>query len=140
GDAQWWAGHISEASATFQSAASLARQSQSPHRLAEAALRVGEVGYGGAYMQAWSFDAPKVGLLDEALAALGEEETLLAARVMARLSTALYFSPFDSMSRRAALSRDAVELARRLGSAPTLAYALNARHLAVWGPDNIEER
>jgi hypothetical protein len=33
-----------------------------------------------------------------------------------------------------------VELARRLGDGPTLAYALNARHLAVWGPDNLDER
>jgi tetratricopeptide (TPR) repeat protein len=140
GDAQWWAGHISEASATFQSAASLARQLQNPHWLAEAALRVGEVGYGGAYMQAWSFDPAKVELLDEALAALGDEETLVKVRVMARLSTALYFSPFDSMSRRDTLSRDAVELARILGNAQTLAYALNARHLAVWGPDNVEDR
>ena len=140
GDAQWWAGHITEASATFLSAASLARQSDDPHRLAEAALRVGEVGYGGAYMQAWSFDPAKVELLDEALAALGDAETPLTVRVMARLSTGLYFSPFDSMSRRDMLSQDAVELARRLGDARTLGYALNARHLAVWSPDNVEER
>ena len=140
GDAQWCAGHIADASATFQSAALLARQFEDPHRLAEAALRVGEVGYGGAYVQAWSFDPTKVKLLDEALAALGEQETLLKVRVMARLSTALYFSPFDSVSRRDTLSRGAVELARRFGDGSTLAYALNARHLAVWGPDNIEER
>jgi tetratricopeptide (TPR) repeat protein len=38
------------------------------------------------------------------------------------------------------LSSAAVELARRLGEALTLAYALHARHLAVWGPDNVEER
>jgi hypothetical protein len=72
-------------------------------------------------MQAWSFDPAKVELLDEALAALGDEETLVKVRVMARLSTALYFSPFDSMSRRGALSRDTVELARILGNTQTLA-------------------
>jgi tetratricopeptide (TPR) repeat protein len=38
------------------------------------------------------------------------------------------------------LSQASVELARRLGDGPTLAYALNARHLAVWGPDNLDER
>jgi tetratricopeptide (TPR) repeat protein len=140
GDALWWAGHVSEASETFRSAALFAREMSDPHRLAEAALRVGEVGYGGVYMQAWSFDARRVQLLDEALEALGEEESLLRARVLARLSTALYFSPFDSASRRDSLSRTSVELARRLGDGPTLAYALNARHLAVWGPDNLEER
>ncbi|MGH3602157.1 MAG: ATP-binding protein [Pseudonocardiaceae bacterium] len=140
GDAQWWAGHVSEASATFQSATFLARQFQDPHRLAEAALRVGEVGYGGAYMEAWSFDPVKVELLDEALTALGEQETLLKVRVLGRLATSLYLSPFDSLPRRDALSRASVELARRLGDRLTLAYALHARHLAVWGPDNVEER
>jgi predicted ATPase/class 3 adenylate cyclase len=140
GDAQWWAGHVSEASATFQSATFLARQFKDSHRLAEAALRVGEVGYGGAYMEAWSFDPVKAELLDEALAALGEQETLLKVRVLARLAAALYLSPFDSLARRKSLSGEAVELARRLGDGPTLAYALHARHLAVWAPDNLDER
>jgi tetratricopeptide (TPR) repeat protein len=139
-DAQWWAGGVAAASQTFQAAALLAREMKDPHRLAEAVLRVGEVGYGGAGMQAYSFDALRVELLDEALEALGEEGSLLKVRVLARLSTALYFSPFDSLARREELSRSAVELARRLGDGATLAYALNARHLAVWGPDNIEER
>jgi predicted ATPase/class 3 adenylate cyclase len=140
GDAQWWAGHVSEASATFQAATSLARQFQDRDRLAEAALRVGEVGYGGAYMEAWSYDPIKVEILDEALAALGGQQTLLKVRVLARLATALYLSPFDSLPRRDSLSRASVQLARRLEDGPTLAYALQARHLAVWGPDNVEER
>jgi len=140
GDAQWWAGHVSEASATFQAATSLARQFHNPDRLAEAALRVGEVGYGGAYMEAWSYDPVKVEILDEALAALGEDETLVKVRVLARLATSLYLSPFDSWSRRDSLSSESVELARRLGDDLTLAYALHARHLAVWGRDNVEER
>jgi class 3 adenylate cyclase/tetratricopeptide (TPR) repeat protein len=140
GDAQWWAGHVDEASKTFRSAAFLARDMGDPQRLAEAALRVGEVGYGGVYAQAWSFDAIKVQLLEEALEALGHQESLLEVRVMARLSSALYFSLFDSASRRDSLSHASVDLARRLGDPLTLAYALNARHLAVWGPDNLEER
>jgi tetratricopeptide (TPR) repeat protein len=140
GDAQWWAGHVSEASATFQSATFLARQFQDPHRLGEAALRVGEVGYGGAYMEAWSYDPVKVEILDEALATLGDQQTLLRARVLARLATALYLSPFDSLPRRDSLSGAAVQLARRLEDGPTLAYALHARHLAVWTADNVEER
>jgi hypothetical protein len=97
--------------------------------LAEAALRVGEVGYGGAYMEAWSYDPVKVEILDEALAALGAQQSLLKVRVLARLATALYLSPFDSLARRDSLSRASVELARRLGDGPTLAYALNA---ATW--------
>ena len=140
GDAQWWAGHVSEASATFQAATFLARQFRDPDRLAEAALRVGEVGYGGAYMDAWTYDPVKVEILDEALAALRDQQSLLKVRVLARLATALYLSPFDSLARRDALSQASVELGRQLGDGPTLAYALNARHLAVWGPDNLAER
>lgn len=140
GDAQWWAGHVSEASATFQAATFLARQFPDPHRFAQAALRVGEVGYGGAYGEAWSYDPVKVEILEEALTALGDQQTLLKVRVLARLAAALCFSPFDSLARRETLSRASVESARRLGDGPTLAYALHARHLAVWAPDNLKER
>ena len=140
GDAQWRAGRSVEAGETFRSAALLAREMGDAHRLADAALRVGEVGYGGVFMQAWSFDPLRVQLLEEALAALGNEESVLTVRVLARLSTALYFSPYESSSRREALSAAAVDHARRLGDIQTVAYAVNARHLAVWGPDNLEER
>ena len=139
GNAQWWAGHVTEAGQSFQSAAFIAREMKDPTRLAEAALRVGEVGHGGVYMQAWTYDALRVELLDEALRTL-DAPSALRVRVLARLSTALYFSPFDSAARRETLSRDAVELGRRIGEESTLAYALNARHLAVWAPDNIAER
>jgi hypothetical protein len=44
-------------------------------------------------------------------------------------------------SRRAVLSLEAVETARRLGDAPTLAYALDGRCVAIWGPqETVEER
>jgi tetratricopeptide (TPR) repeat protein len=140
GDAEWWAGHVDDAGRTFQSAASLAREMSDSSRLARAALRVGEVGHGGVYMQAWDYDPLRVKLLEEALGALGDEPSELRARVLARLSTALYFSPFNSSTRREKLSRVAIDLARRIGDESTLAYALNARHLAVWGPENIDER
>src|SRR5262249_51089802 len=42
--------------------------------------------------------------------------------------------------RRAQLSAEALEIARRLGDFPTLAYVLDGRHSAIWGPDNVEER
>ena len=31
-------------------------------------------------------------------------------------------------------------IARRLDDAATIAYALNARYAALWGPENVEER
>lgn len=36
-------------------------------------------------------------------------------------------------------SREAVELARRLGDPATLGWALTARFIVIWGPDHLEE-
>jgi len=60
------------------------------------------------------------------------------ARVLARLARALVFTP--ALHRRAALSEQAVSMARRLGDPATLAAVLYDRHLAVWGPDNPADR
>jgi tetratricopeptide (TPR) repeat protein len=38
------------------------------------------------------------------------------------------------------MSQAAVDMARRLGDPATLAYALNGRYSANWGPDVLEER
>jgi len=57
---------------------------------------------------------------------------------MARLAGALTFSP--DRERGAALARNAVEMARRIGDKPTLHYTLNASVFATWAPDNLAER
>jgi tetratricopeptide (TPR) repeat protein len=103
-------------------------------RLARAAL-----GYGGRFV--WSRaggDPHIVALLEEALAALGEQESIHRVRLLARLSGALRDPPFRD--RAAALSDDAVKMARLVGDPATLAYALDARHVVIWGPDSAEER
>ncbi|MGH7964450.1 MAG: tetratricopeptide repeat protein [Candidatus Binatia bacterium] len=63
---------------------------------------------------------------------------MLRVRVLSRLAASLTFSPFAD--RRAALSRQAVEMARRLGDTTTLALALSARNVVLWGPDTPTER
>jgi tetratricopeptide (TPR) repeat protein len=133
GDAQLKAGETRKARGTFQQAAELARQLKAPEQLARAAL-----GFAGRGDIATRFDQPLVSLLEEALAALLETDSPLRMRVLGRLAMALYFSSFTE--RRAELSLQAVEMARRLGGATTLAYALSARHFALWGPDNVAER
>jgi tetratricopeptide (TPR) repeat protein len=140
GDSQWWAGQADAARESFEQAAEIARQLGDPRRLARSVLRVGETGYGGAYTAAWHFDAAMVRLLEEALEGVPETDADLHARVAARLATALYFSPFESSARRDELSRAALDRARRLGDPVCITYCLNARHLAIWGPDNVEER
>jgi DNA-binding SARP family transcriptional activator/tetratricopeptide (TPR) repeat protein len=122
------------ASTTFLEAAQLARSAGFREQLARAAL-----GYGGRFV--WMIsgrDENIVPLLEDALRGLGEEDSALRARVLARLAGALRDQP--APERRAELSAEAVEIARRLGDFSTLAYVLDGRHSAIWGPDNIEER
>jgi tetratricopeptide (TPR) repeat protein len=122
------------ASTTFLEAAKLARSVGLREQLARAAL-----GYGGRFV--WMIsgrDEKIVPLLEDALHGLGEEDSALRARVLARLAGALRDQPVPE--RRAELSAEAVEIARRLGDSSTLAYVLDGRHSAIWGPDNVEER
>ena len=70
--------------------------------------------------------------------ALGEEDSPLRARLLARLGFELYYS--GEPGRREALSEEAVAIARRLDDPPTLAACLDARHYALWRPENVEER
>ena len=83
-------------------------------------------------------DEPLVDLLEEALGALEEGDTALRARVLARLAAELYFAGGEQ--RRVSLSRQAVMMARRIGDPAVLAYTLSCRHLALWGPRDLEER
>jgi tetratricopeptide (TPR) repeat protein len=136
GEAQNAAGDSDKAKTTFLVAAELARKIGIPRHLARAAL-----GYGGAWffmLEIGKFNSVLVHLLDEALEALGSEESTLRARIAARLATELYFS--EANERREALSRKAVEIARQEGDHAALASALMARLIATWGPDNTEER
>jgi tetratricopeptide (TPR) repeat protein len=77
-------------------------------------------------------------LLEEALAAGGATDSPSRARLLSRLATGLYFS--DAAERRAALSRQAAEIAERLGDPVTLALVLHNAHFAVLGPDSLDER
>jgi tetratricopeptide (TPR) repeat protein len=132
GEAQMAAGEIAAARASYQRAAGLARSIGAAEPLATAALGL------GAEVTALVVDEPQVRLLEEALEALGGDDGVPRARVLARLARALVFTP--ALHRRAALSEQAVSMARRLGDPATLAAVLYDRHLAVWGPDNPADR
>jgi len=132
GDALARAGSTPEAKETFLAAADQARTSGLPEHLAGAAL-----GYGGRspWLRAGS-DRLLVPLLQEALDTLGEEESALRARLLARLAGALRDQP--SLEPRSSLGRQAVEMARRLGDPDTLGYALCALFAAIMGPETDE--
>jgi tetratricopeptide (TPR) repeat protein len=57
---------------------------------------------------------------------------------MARLAAALAFS--EDRTRSAALAREAVDVARRIGDPRTLHFALSCFLAATWGPDDLAER
>ena len=133
GEAELRAGNGSAAKEIFLDAAGIARRLSLPHELARAAA-----GYGGqmVFGRAGS-DVRLVPLLEEALAALGENDVELRARLLARLAGALRDE--HSRDRRDALSKEAVELARRTGDPAALAYALNGRAAAIVAPDTVAE-
>ena len=134
GDVQARAGDQSAARETFLEAADLATELDLPEHLARAAI-----GYGGRFVWARAAsDERLIPLLEAALAASDEGDSVLRARLLARLSGALRDRPPEGSA--AAVSERAVAMARRIDDRATLAYALEARWATVWFPDNPEER
>ncbi len=134
GDAQTREGDEQEAKQTFLLAADVAQRLRVGEQLARAAL-----GYGGRFVWARAgTDEHLVPLLERALAGLGVADNPLRVRVLARLAGALR----DQHARepRAALSEEAVQMARRIGDPETLAYALDGRCMATFWAENTEER
>ena len=121
------------ARATFQAAAQLARRHGQLDQLGCAAL-----GFAGRYSEAGIVDHVAIGLLEEALAALPEEDSTLRAQLTARLADALQFT--GDSARTTALSHEALLMARRLGDTRTLITALESRHTALLHIEHLDER
>ncbi|MBI1886376.1 MAG: protein kinase, partial [Chloroflexi bacterium] len=132
GDAQWRAGDTDGSRETFQRAAEVARKLGSARHLARAA-----VGF-GSYFEAGLVDEPLLALLHEALAALGDGDSGLKARVLGRLAMGLYFTA--PKEERLVLADQGIEVARRVGDKGALAFALTAKHQALWELDTVEQR
>jgi tetratricopeptide (TPR) repeat protein len=133
GAAQVRAGRYPEAKAHHLQAVEIARRLGATDLLARATL-----GFGEPHVEGGHVDRQLVTLLREALDALPDEDSPLRARLLARLSVELTFS--EEVDLTGALSQEAVEMARRLGDARALGAALDARWMAVWGPDGLSER
>ncbi|MFQ5697401.1 MAG: AAA family ATPase [Myxococcota bacterium] len=132
GAAHWRAGEGERARERYLAAADVARTLGEPERLARAALGL------GVWDQDDIVDEVLVGLLEEALEALPASDSGLRARAMGRLARELRFTaPPERLAR---LSQGGVEMARRVGDSAALAEALVARHWALWGPGNTEDR
>ena len=127
------AGDEEAARTSFRAAAETARGLGDAPLLARAAL-----GFAGPWSMLGRSDPRRMDVLEEALAALGDEDTPLRARLLARLALELYYS--GDSERRVAVSGEALALARRLDDPRTLATCLIAHHYALWRPETVEER
>jgi DNA-binding SARP family transcriptional activator len=107
----------------FEMAASVAREAGSAERLAWAAL-----GAGGRYYAPGIPDVPYVALLEEALAALEPNDSVLRVRLLARLAENLVF--MEQGDRATVIAGEAHAMARRIGEPVALAAALMSLHAA----------
>jgi DNA-binding SARP family transcriptional activator/tetratricopeptide (TPR) repeat protein len=133
GDALARSGEMGSAKETFAQAAELARRIGRPELLAKAAI-----GYGGRFVWLRSGKDPRlVPLLQDALEALAEDDSVLRVKLLARLAGALRDLP--SPRPVAAISREALEMARRLDDFATLAYALDGLYAGIVCPQHAAE-
>jgi DNA-binding SARP family transcriptional activator len=114
-------------------AADLARRHGWADVLARAAVlhaRIAEHGH---------VDRTSIRLLEDALAALGDEESPARARALSRLAEALYDEP-GTREHRDALSRQALAMARRVGDDEVLMGVIHSRIRAISDPDSTDEQ
>ena len=134
-EALWSAGQYDKAKQASLQAAQIARALGAAVQLGRAALA-----FGGRLpmFAAVARDETLVGLLDEALGMLGEEDSALRASMLARLAEEIALS--DPYVRRESLCRQATDMARRVGDPAVLSSVLTRTHSALWVPENIQER
>jgi DNA-binding SARP family transcriptional activator/tetratricopeptide (TPR) repeat protein len=132
GEAQARAGDTPASKHAFREAAELAERRGLAAQLARAAL-----GYGGRII--WEVardDDYLVPLLGRGLAALGEEDSPLRVRLLARLAGGPLRDASFPPERKRSLSREALEMARRIGDPETLAYAIQGYILVHHSPEH----
>jgi hypothetical protein len=122
GDVTTRAGDLDAGRGAFLEAADIARRTGSGQHLARAAL-----GLGGRHIWARAGNDERiVPLLQDALVMLGGDDDRLRARLLARLACA-WRSAVERRDDSAALSRQAVEIARGLDDRATLSHVLVGR-------------
>jgi len=133
GHAQKRAVDTDTARATFQRAVELARGLGAPELFARAVL--------GTRWRKTRGNTEPVGvrLLEEALAMLGERDSVLRARVLGILAGELLYNP-DTQERARALSQEGLTVARRVGNPGALGDALLSWFSGSWRCDNLDER
>jgi tetratricopeptide (TPR) repeat protein len=82
-------------------------------------------------------DTAVIALLEEALTAVGDEDSFARSLALAMLGQALYFS---DLARSESLSAEALAMARRTGDPVALSLTLLYRQVALSGPGGVAER
>ena len=136
GETQARAGDTASAKEFFHEGADLADVLGLPEQLARAAL-----GYGGRI----TFDVSRdddylVTLLEGALTAIGDEDSTLRVRLLARLAGGPLRDASFPPERRVTLSKEALEIARRIGDPATLAYALTGYISSHLSPSSTQKQ
>ena len=116
-------------------AANIARQIDAPELLARAALGLAP---GFFTIEVGTYDPELESLLNEARSAIPKLQGELLVQVTARLAMAAVWSSTPGNCDK--LSATAIALARDVQNPVTRAYALRARHGALWGPERFDER
>jgi hypothetical protein len=119
------------ARAAFDAAAAEARTNGRAEDLARAAL-------GPSGFEVRMFDRRQIDLLHESLAAVGERNSAMRARLLARLAVAETF--VKEPARRRESSNEAVAVARQLQDRAVLGIALAAHLDIIAGPAHVEDR
>lgn len=137
GDALWRSQQLDDARAVLDDAAHSARELDDADLFGRAALAYA-CGPGGDQDPTATPDWKLIAVLEESLAWLPQTDSALRCRIGARLAIELYLTP--EHERRAVLSSEALEMARRLDDPSALAAALYARTSILFGPDELSER
>jgi DNA-binding SARP family transcriptional activator/class 3 adenylate cyclase len=134
GEASWGAGELDNARQSYEQAAALADKLGDATALARATL-----GFCGPHRfeAAPAVTGPIAGLLQRALAALGDEDSALRARLMGRL--AITPASADVEHLKPVLAHEALQMARRVDDKATLADVLASTLWAAHGPDTLRE-
>lgn len=134
-EAAWRAGEVDQAKRASLRAIDLARHRGAAEQFARAAL-----GFAGQLPVFGAVDPNPtvITLLGEALQGLDSCDTPLRALVMARLAEEQTLT--EAHEKRWALSRQAVEMARRINDPMILASVLKWTFFAYWDPMGLEDR
>jgi DNA-binding SARP family transcriptional activator len=136
GDAYARAGDTPRSKQTYREAARLADALGLPDELGRAAL-----GYGGRFLWDVSRDDERLApLLERALAAVGDEDSTLRVRLLARLAAGPLRDATAEPERRRSLGAQALEMARRIDEPSTLAYGLHGYLSSHLSPDSTAEQ